>query len=87
MGETVQWLETKEGAVVDRWRLDKKGCKKGVGSAKRGSNRTQSFIPRGQTGRGGCSEDAPVQWQRSSDMITCEAFVGSLSLFLKVCLF
>ena len=64
MGETVQWLETKEGAVVDRWRLDKKGCKKGLGSAKRRSNRTQSFIPRGQTGPGGCNEDAPVDWQR-----------------------
>ena len=39
--------ETKRGAAVDRWGLvDKKGCKK-----QEASNRTQSFIPRWQTGQ------------------------------------
>ena len=40
----MQWLETKEGAGVDRWRLDKKSCKKGLGGAKRGViGRNHSF--------------------------------------------
>ena len=48
----MQWLETKEGAGVDRWRLDKKSCKKGLGGAKRGViGRNHSFPGGRQAGQ------------------------------------
>ena len=41
----------KRGAGVDRWRLDKKSCKKGLGGAKRGVIGRNHSFPGGRQAR------------------------------------